>query len=176
MPDFAAVFEPHVNGDGWQMTPRMALQLWHAALRMADEWDNFDVEEMVDDLPPVARPFAADDAWRRQFTDAFRCVAHRLGSADEQGEILLRRTAEEVALHLSIDLAKGDAIAGVEPPVQYQDLPDHEDRDSDFEWMREVLFEDHDVLMLYNPALDGIEIDFDSNDLLHPRDWFQPFR
>jgi len=35
--------------------------------------------------------------------------------------------------------------------------------------MREVLFEDHDVLMLFNPALDGIEDDADGNSSLHPR-------
>jgi hypothetical protein len=43
--------------------------------------------------------------------------------------------------------------------------------------MREVLFEDHDVLMLFNPSLDGVD---DSPVIaaayLHPRDWFRPFR
>ena len=132
--------------------------------------------DAVDDLPPVARPYAFDDAWRRQFIGGFRQVAHRLGSPDEQNKILLRCTAEEVALHIAIDLAKGDTEEGLDPPAPYLELPDHGDRDVDFEWMREVLFEDHDVLMLYNPALDGIENDLDSNPLLHPRDWFEPFR
>jgi hypothetical protein len=42
--------------------------------------------------------------------------------------------------------------------------------------MREVLFEDHDVLMLFNSTLDGIEHSIDGTSSLHPRDWFQPFR
>jgi hypothetical protein len=42
--------------------------------------------------------------------------------------------------------------------------------------MREVVFEDHDVLMLFNPALDGVENSCDGNSSLHPQDWFEPFR
>lgn len=43
--------------------------------------------------------------------------------------------------------------------------------------MYEVLFTDHDVLMLFNPALDGIEDpDISGGAKLHPRDWFKPFR
>lgn len=60
-------------------------------------------------------------------------------------------------------------------PAAVCHLPDHGDRDEDFYWMREVLFEDHDVLMLYNRPLDGIEIEADGNSSLHPRDWFLPF-
>jgi hypothetical protein len=42
--------------------------------------------------------------------------------------------------------------------------------------MRELLFEDHDVLMLVNPTLDGIEdSDFTGSANLHPRDWVKPF-
>ncbi len=44
------------------------------------------------------------------------------------------------------------------PPLG-ADLPDHGDDDTNFWLMREILFEDHDVLMLYNPSLDGIEHD-----------------
>lgn len=42
--------------------------------------------------------------------------------------------------------------------------------------MREVLFEDHDLLMLFNPALDGVENDINGNPPLHPRHWFTPVR
>jgi hypothetical protein len=42
--------------------------------------------------------------------------------------------------------------------------------------MRELLFEDHDVLMLVNPALDGIkDSDITGSANLHPRDWVKPF-
>lgn len=36
-PDFVRIDEPHVNGDGWRITPRMAWYLWSAALYLADE-------------------------------------------------------------------------------------------------------------------------------------------
>ena len=84
-----------------------------------------------------------------------------------------------MALHLVIDSAE----AGVsDDAIPLDDsLPADPERDRDFEWAREVLFRDHDVLLLFNPSLDGIE-DNDS-DLslrhmfanLHPRRWFLPF-
>lgn len=175
LPNFAALFEPHIDGDGWQMTPRMAMRLWHTALRLADEWQSAPLDRLVDDLPRIARPHAADGAWRQQFADAFRQIAGRLSTAEGLRQILAQCTADEVALHFTIDAAGSDVARGI-TPEHLDRLPDHGASDVDFGWMQEVLFEDHDVLMLYNPALDGIEIDFDSNDLLHPRDWFQPFR
>jgi len=76
-----------------------------------------------------------------------------------------------------IDLAEEDLAIGTLEPREVAHLPEHDGPDSDFDWMREVLFEDHDVLMLYNPSLDGIEDPavFDTANL-HPRDWFRPFR
>lgn len=60
-------------------------------------------------------------------------------------------------------------------PREVPHLPEHHGPDSDFDWVREVL--DHDVLMLFNPSLDGIEdpavVDTAN---LHPREWFLPFR
>ena len=60
-------------------------------------------------------------------------------------------------------------------------LPDHGGDDADSERMREVLFADHDVLLLFEPSLDGVE-DPDSEAArferfvnLHPKDWFEPF-
>ena len=42
--------------------------------------------------------------------------------------------------------------------------------------MRELLFEEHDVLMLVNPALDGIkDSDIGGSANLHPPDWVKPF-
>ena len=42
--------------------------------------------------------------------------------------------------------------------------------------MRQLLFEEHDVLMLVNPALDGIKnSDIGGSANLHPRDWVKPF-
>lgn len=47
--------------------------------------------------------------------------------------------------------------------------------------MRDLLFVDHDVLLLFEPSLDGIEGEEASLGAwvemvnLHPRDWFLPF-
>ena len=42
--------------------------------------------------------------------------------------------------------------------------------------MRELLFEEHDALMLVNPALDGIkDSDIGGSANLHPLEWVMPF-
>jgi hypothetical protein len=49
--------------------------------------------------------------------------------------------------------------------------------DEDFSWMRERLFADHDLLMLFNPALDGIANANRREPLAaSPGTWFTPFR
>jgi hypothetical protein len=57
-------------------------------------------------------------------------------------------------------------------------LPEHAN-DYDWDMCSELLFQDHDVLMLYDNGLDGIESDGDANrDLghsLHPTNWFKSF-
>ena len=174
-PDFTVLCEPHVDGDGWQMTPRMAWYLWSAALYLADEWRSSVATTLVDALPPVARPYATDRAWRTQFIDGFERIADRIAKGGED-DFLARCTAEELALHKTIDLAEAHRIDDIVSPATVSHLPDHGERDDDFHWMREVLFEDHDVLMLYNPAIDGVEDEVDGNAALHPNDWFVPFR
>jgi hypothetical protein len=55
------------------------------------------------------------------------------------------------------------------------------DDDDGFDWLSELLLADEDVLMLYNPALDGIEDPRSSIAQqqgcsgLHPNDWFNRF-
>jgi hypothetical protein len=175
-PDFAAIYEPHVDGDGWRMTPRMAWYLWSAALYLADEYRTSSPDSFAKILPPVARAYAHDRAWRQQFVAGFEHLTERLGSIEDGSDVLARCTAEELALHLTINIAERPLIDGAFSPAAVCHLPDHGSADEDFDWMRDVLFEDHDVLMLFNPALDGIENDRDANSSLHPRDWFEPFR
>ncbi|MGH9152362.1 MAG: hypothetical protein ACRD03_08205 [Acidimicrobiales bacterium] len=174
-PDFTAVYEPHVDGDSSQMTPRMAWHLWSAALYLADEWRRGDIDSLLDGLPPIAQPYARDRGWRQQFVASFERIAQRLANGGED-DVLARCTADELALHKLIDLAEAHLIDDIFSPAAVSHLPDHGERDEDFYWMREVIFEDHDVLMLYNRALDGIENEVDGDSSLHPRDWFEPFR
>lgn len=174
-PDFTALYEPHIDGDGWQMTPRMAWHLWSGARHLRDEWRHEHPESLAKALPPVARPYVRDRAWRRRFVASFDRIARRL--AEPNGDdVLARCTADEVALHLTIELAQEHWIDDVVSPAAVSHLPDHGAQDEAFLWMREVLFEDDDFLMLFNAALDGVELDADGDSPLRPNNWFEPFR
>ncbi|HUP86911.1 MAG TPA: hypothetical protein VM143_14730 [Acidimicrobiales bacterium] len=177
-PDFESLYLPHVDGDGWQMTPRMASHLWGAATILGDEWRTCitDPELLAENLPPVARPYAHNRSWLEQFIEGFDRLAERLGGPGDS-DCLARCTAEELALHLTINTAEASIADGVVDSVWVDHLPDHGRADQDFDWMRQVLFEDHDVLMLFDPALDGLEHSPGvGTAYLHPRDWFQLFR
>lgn len=172
-PDFASVYA----GDAL-LTPRLAAHLWVAAVYLSDTYDeNQHSETLREELPPIARRLA-DDAWLASFVSCFEALAVRLGTglASEQ---LASCTAEEMALHMVIDFAEASVADGMS--FIPQKLPRRGAADTDVDWAREVLFRDHDVLMLFNASLDGIEDD--SSELaeyyrfanLHPRDWFIPF-
>lgn len=84
-------------------------------------------------------------------------------------------------MHLAVDLAEALAIDGLLDVDVVSSLPDHGADDGDFETMRSLLFTDHDVLILFDPSMDGAEIPDSLVDRaeryanLHPRDWFKPF-
>jgi len=157
----------------------MSSQLWTTAIYFADTYADSDGMDLLKrELPPIAR-LMADDVWMERFVDCFEDLAARLAHGRFAPSQLASCTGEEMALHLVIDSAE----AGVSDDVMPLDdsLPADPERDCDFEWAREVLFRDHDVLLLFNPSLDGIE-DNDSElsqrhmfANLHPRRWFLPF-
>lgn len=191
-PDFAALFPVHLPEDGskeessWQLTPRTAAPLYLALSMLADDArqdiDEFGDQPVTDDgqwslfdrLPRIS--WREDIHWRRQMARAF----DDLTSDIEQGRWPIPRcTAEELALHLAIaeaptviemtDFAQTD-LAG---------LPEHSD-DHDWDMCSEVLFQDHDILMLEDPAVDGFEDpgsavnrEFGIGDL-RPGNWFRP--
>ncbi|MFF7887826.1 hypothetical protein ACH40F_41130 [Streptomyces sp. NPDC020794] len=117
-------------------------------------------------------------SWRRQMARALDDLAADCTSG---AEVEPRCTGEEMALHLGIARAQdlthnrprlvADTVAG---------LPEARG-DGDWEACSDVLFQDHDVLMLFDDSLDGI--DDAQNDLhqsmgmvnLAPLDWFTPF-
>lgn len=172
-PDFASVY-----GDDDALTPRLAAHLWGAAVILADtHFDGSQPDVLEQDLPPVARRLA-DDAWMRRFALCFGIIADRLARGGYASEQLASCTAEEMALHVIIDHAEGFVADGVLPAQEH--LPRRE-ADTDLEWAREALFRDHDVLLLFNLSLDGIEDDTSEIQEhlrlahLHPRDWFVTF-
>ncbi len=84
-----------------------------------------------------------------------------------------------MALHLIITYAED--VFSWPDPEWINHLPEAGDDDDDYGWLPEILLKDEDVLLLYVPALHGIE-DPDSpinqhqryvN--LHPNDWFKQF-
>ena len=147
-PDFAAIY-----GDYDILTPHLAAHLWGAALFLSDTYREDPHSEVLrQELPPVAQRLA-DEAWIERFVSCFETVADRLGTGRFVPEQLASCTAEEMALHMVIDLAEAFAADGIVPIES--ELPRRSDADTDFDSAREILFRDHDVLMLFNVSLDG---------------------
>ena len=157
------------------ITPRMAFYLWQSAELERQVWvDDPDISS----LPVVARTHATAE-WINRFVECFTTVIARLATAAIADEGLPRCTGEEVALHLTIDAAQDfvhDRVLML-PPDFDKRIPACGNRDTDFDDARELLFADHDVLHLWDPALDGIENDAEHHRFvnIHPRDWFLPF-
>lgn len=180
-PDFATLFSvqscdlDHANEDEeercevcgrWQLTPRTADILYTALENLSDEAYN-DVDERADEpveaneagnwsffgrFPRVT--WGMDAEWRRQASRACEDLSDDLAAGKWPHP---RCTAEEMALHLAIRDAPGYLEMCQEAEEDHHEaLPSHPD---DYDWgmCSEVLFQDHDVLMLFNPGLDGIE-------------------
>lgn len=174
--------ENHARGA--TMTPRVAYWLWDSCIYLADTWrDSRDRPELFHELlPPIARPHA-HGAWFDRFIDCYDALAERVAAGDGDREGLATCTGEELALHIALQLAEERLADGmIGPDVgPAEGLPYHGDDDYDFEALRDLLFTDHDVLMLYDASIDGIEDEGGeawqvaryAN--LHPRDWFKPF-
>jgi hypothetical protein len=187
LPDFAALFHVNDNDDAdWQLTPRTADALHSALSILADEAYD-DIEEHGDDpvqpdghwmvfhrLPRLS--WRQDAHWRRQLARAADDLANDL----EAGEWPIPRcNAEELCLHLALADAVGCAEMRDESP-RSEHLPRHDD-DDDWDLCSEMLFQDHDVLLLNQPWADGIEDpDDDANKAagirdLRPNNWFETF-
>lgn len=179
-PDFVALYPVDARG-GDGLTPRLAYHLWHCSMYLADTWrDNLDrPDELLQQLPPTVQRFAGP-LWLARFIECFEALAEKLAHGVHDHETVAACTAEEMALHLVIDLA-GDFVQDgmFEDDQALLRLPGDAKVVDDFEWVREALLEDYDVLALFNPALDGIEDSFENAHLrlvnLHPSEWFEPF-
>lgn len=177
MPELEFDVDAHLSGP---LGPRMALHLWCAA-RAIVERANVEPSSVVAGLPVTARPFAQNPAWVACLADAYRMVRDRLAVGAFP---IARCTGQEFALHIVISYAAMADAQGVGPvPEDYglQLIPEPDD--DDFAEAHGVLFDDADILMLFDPVLDGIEDpDSEANQrlglgpYLHPSHWFEPFR
>lgn len=106
-------------------------------------------------LPPVT--FDQSRLWRYQLAEA----ADRLADDTRRwGAPIPRCTAEEMVLHLILNRAKAKSSG-------------HTDSES-WALLSEVLFQDHDVLVLYDLPPEAVEKYIDGINL-HPRRWFTQF-
>lgn len=197
-PDFATLFqatEHDCDGEecedcGWQLTPRTADLLYTALTVLADQ--AYDDAETLGDQPVTAEEkgewelFArlpklthgCDMQWRRRMARALDDLADDLEHGHWPEPTC---TAEELVLHLALREAPSylDDIKDNDGSPHHK-LPVHDD-DYDFDACKDLLFQDHDVLMLYSPRFDGIEDpDGDVNRQLgigdlRPAAWFEPF-
>lgn len=117
---------------------------------------NRDQARVLSSLPPVT--FDQSLLWRYQLAEA----AERLGADTRRwGAPIPRCTGEEMVLHLILGRAK--ALAR---PRQV--------RRGSWDLLSEVLFQDHDVLTLFDVPPDAVE-SLAGGVHLHPRRWFSEF-
>jgi hypothetical protein len=173
---------------GMQLTPRTADALYSAASLLADQAFD-DVEEhgdrpveksgnwaVFDTFPRIT--WRQDAAWRRQAARAFDDLCGDLAAGEWPRP---RCAAEEMAAHLTLRLAK-DGVADEWLPISREsmEVPRHED-DLDWESLGDVLFQDIDILSLFDQELDGIEDpESDLNRYMamgdyRPQSWFETF-
>jgi hypothetical protein len=131
---------------------------------------------MFDRFPRTTR--SEDAVWRRQASRSFDDLVGDLESGH-----FPRPTCpgEELALHLILEDAPavlGDEVDWLEQ--HFAQLPTRSD-DYDWDMAHEVLFQDHDILELFDPERDGIEDpDSEANQQIgmgdyRPAAWFKTF-
>lgn len=154
----------------------------------ADTW-------MDDQLPPMARLSAQDDVWRERFSQCFLDLAAKC----RKGEWPFPGcTGEEMALHLALvedefDVDADDVLSPTNPkgwtinydravPIQHTDGTKgwrvYGLMEEDAEFLKDLLLEDEDVLMLFDMQNDGFQNNNPAMGYanLNPPDWFVPFR
>ena len=176
VPDYGDLYR-----DPSDLSPRMAARLWEAADCIMTNYESYPPEDaaeyLLELLPPIARR-QGDSVFVAACASRIGMVRQRL--ADGVGcQGIATCTGDEVALHLVISVVVMRHDGECESPW-IEALPARPD-DEDFDRADELLLEDDDVLMLYNPALDGVEEfywtdePFDHPVKRHPSDWFTPF-
>jgi hypothetical protein len=192
-PDFGSLFPTCRCGcqacgecAGFQLTPRTAAVLWQVGQVLADQGYD-DVQEhgdepvagggdwmLFDHYPRVT--WHQDAIWRRQAARAYDDLIADIAAGDWPCP---RCPAEEMALHLMLRdaAAVADGWAWIVDKAKVPPNPD------DFNWddVQDGLFQDTDILALFNPHLDGIEdpeVEVNRNMRIgdyRPQAWFDTF-
>lgn len=173
---------------GVQLTPRTANALHSAASLLADQAyddvsehgdgpvDKSDHWAVFDAYPRIT--WRQDAAWRRQAARAFDDLCDDLASGEWPRP---RCPAEEMAVHMVLRLVR-DGVQDGWLPISKESMKvsAHED-DLAWDLFEEVLFQDIDILSLFDEELDGIEDpESDLNRYMamgdyRPQSWFTAF-
>lgn len=194
-PDFVELFpvcrcgaDDCLDCTGLQLTPRTAKALYSAGEILADNASD-DISEhgdsqvdrsgqwtLFDAYPRIT--WRQDAKWRLEAARAFDDLCDDLASGEWPRP---RCPAEEMAAHLMLSLAK-DGVEDGWLSVSKESLQAsaHED-DLAWDLLQDLLFQDTDILHLFDEELDGIE-DPESDLNRHmamgdyrPRSWFKTF-
>ncbi|WP_235214856.1 hypothetical protein [Rhodococcus opacus] len=132
------------------------------ALLAGREIDNAGAGSVLAELPPCT--WTCGSRWRRRLAQAFDDLAADVAAGAGPEPTC---TGEQMALHIIVVTAAGRHLDGDLDDL-LRDVPAHPD---DIDWISplDFLFEDYDVLTLFDPepVRDGVNLD--------PGDWFLPF-
>jgi hypothetical protein len=164
------------SGCEWSgLTPLLAWTLVASLEILGDQWTSVPSEL---DVPPCAQRFTLDPAFCERMKRSAHYLAEQLASGRSDA-VIARCTADEV--NLAMALSDTQWILEVNGPVPSALIEASVGGlESDAGAASDSLFNDHDVLMLWNPMLDGIENDLETlahlgTADLHPSRWFEPF-
>ncbi|MFJ5885298.1 hypothetical protein [Kitasatospora cineracea] len=117
-------------------------------------------------------------AWRRDFV---RCFDDLAADIRDGGLPKPRCTGEEMALHIALEHASAMTLDEPDLVANFVEGISAEAGDYDWSECSDLLFEDHDVLFLYDPWLSSVAEPESSVGnymgvaYLRPQDWFKPF-
>jgi hypothetical protein len=165
----------------YELPPRLAWSIYYGAQYYAEVF--CDNEMYLDLLPQVARHHldAGDAEARRVWTSRFAACFLYIADCLAIGEVPFPRcTGEEMALHLALDHALDVTETDDESYNELLQTP----LDTDTDWPRDLWFQDHDVLMLFDEqfdekfdeALDDSVLESLGAANLDPSKWFFPFK
>lgn len=186
-------WDPEVDWDEedeepWQMTPRTS-RILSCNLEILADMAHDELDELGDQpispnsfgmffacLP--ASTWGQPRHWRRRVLRALDDLNEdiTLGHSPEP-----RCAAEELALHFALQSASAMTCDDPELVAEFtQGIPEQR---GDYDWSTcsELLFQDHDVLFLYNPMMQGLEHPDDPINQhmgigdLRPEGWFEEF-